>query len=82
MTPADQKERDKRHVRSLQNPRIISNFKLCNVTLAEADRSELLGIISHLQGEVDKLMQELARHLPKRKQQPDRTDVRQHSASA
>ena len=48
MTPADQKERDKRHVRSLQNPRIISTFSVCGVTIAEADRAELLGMICWL----------------------------------
>lgn len=48
MSPADQKERDKRHVRSLQNPRIVADFRLCNVSIAEADRAELLGMICWL----------------------------------
>ena len=48
MTPADQKERDKRHVRSLQVPRLIHEFRLCNVAIADMERAELLGAISWL----------------------------------
>ena len=76
MTPADQKERDKRHVRSLQVPRLIHEFRLCNVAIADMERAELLGVISWLIQHQEPFKQ------PKRKEQPDRTDVRQHSASA
>ena len=72
MSPTDKKERDKRHVRSLQNPRIVADFRLCNVSIAEADRAELLGMICWLITGKDAFKQ------PKRKQQTTRETDGQH----
>jgi len=81
MTPADQKERDKRHVRSLQNPRVIADFRLCNVSCSDADRAELLGMISYLHDQLARLNSDAFKQ-PKRKQTDDRTNADPHSALA
>lgn len=76
MRPTDQKERDKQHIRSLQQPRLIADFRLCNVAIAEMERAELLGAICWL------LKGQLAKEPPKRKQQSGRIYLRQISARA